>query len=136
MTVVPLGQEGSTSGVSDAATLDELAFMVWASTFYHAVIGDFQLDNVIKGNLPLLDTGKQHVQTKSYGTLSTTIGVTTMARTCNMETYRLSFPKNRNERFGSNSIAPCSISKLVSPNFDDYTEQTAEERPIYTAINS
>lgn len=85
-TVVALCQEGSTSGVLDAATVDELALMVWASTFYHAVIGDFQLDNVIKGNLPLLNTGKPHVQTKSYGTLSTTIGVTTMTRTCNMET--------------------------------------------------
>jgi len=35
-------------------------------------IGDFHLDNVSKGMLPLLLTGEPHVQNLSYDTLSTT----------------------------------------------------------------
>jgi len=70
----------------DDTSLRDLAMLLWTGTFYHGFIGDFQLDNVNKGNLPFLLTGKEHKQTKAYGTLSTTIGVSTMTRTMDMAT--------------------------------------------------
>lgn len=70
----------------DDHSLKELAMLLWTGTFYHGFIGDFQLDNVIKGNLPFYITGKEHVQTRAYGTLSTTIGASTMTRTMDMNT--------------------------------------------------
>lgn len=73
--------------------LDDLAMLAWTGTFYHSFIGDFQLDNVCKGNLPFHITGEKHKQTVPYGTLSTTIGVSTMTRTLNMETLGTYFPK-------------------------------------------
>jgi hypothetical protein len=66
--------------------LDDLAMLVWTGTFYHGFIGDFQLDNSIKGNLPFLLTGKKHVQSEAYATLATTIGASTMTRTMDMDT--------------------------------------------------
>lgn len=73
--------------------LEDLAMLAWTGTFYHSFIGDFQLDNVCKGNLPFLITGEKHKQTVPYGTLSTTIGVNTMTRTLNMETLGTYFPE-------------------------------------------
>lgn len=70
----------------DDTSLRDLAMLVWTGTFYHGFIGDFQLDNVNKGNLPFYLTGDEHKQTKAYGTLSTTIGVSTMTRTMDMAT--------------------------------------------------
>jgi len=64
--------------------LDDLALMLWVATFYHGFIGDFQLDNVNKGKLMLLQTGETEIPKSmnlSYGTLATTIGVSTMTRT-------------------------------------------------------
>lgn len=66
--------------------LNELAMLLWTGSFYHGFIGDFQLDNVNKGNLPFLLTGEAHVQSKAYGTLSTTIGASTMTRTMDTQT--------------------------------------------------
>ncbi len=56
------------------------ALDVWVSSFYHQFIGDLQIDNLIKGNLPFPCTGKAHEQIKSYATQSTTIAATTMTR--------------------------------------------------------
>ena len=46
---------------------------------------DYQLNNVNRGNLPFLLTGKNE-QTLAYSTLSTTIGVSAMTRTMDMDT--------------------------------------------------
>jgi hypothetical protein len=73
--------------------MESLALLLWTGTFYHGFIGDFQLDNVVKGNLPFLITGKPHVQTKAYGTLSAAIGISTMTRTMNMDTLGTYFPE-------------------------------------------
>lgn len=53
---------------------------VWVSSFYHKFIGDIQLDNLMKGNLPFPCTGKEHEQTKDYAIQVTTIAATTMTR--------------------------------------------------------
>lgn len=66
--------------------LRDLSMLLWIGTFYHGFIGDFQLDNVIKGNLPFYLTGEKHKQSVAYGTLSATIGSTTMQRTMDMDT--------------------------------------------------
>jgi hypothetical protein len=76
--------------------LDDLALMLWVATFYHGFIGDFQLDNVIKGKLMLLQTGTTEVPKSmnlSYGTLATTIGVSTMTRTLQCQSLGGFFPK-------------------------------------------
>ncbi|MCF6282726.1 MAG: hypothetical protein L3J28_11065 [Candidatus Polarisedimenticolaceae bacterium] len=65
----------------DASDAELLALDVWVSSFYHQFIGNLQLDNLIKGNLPFPCTGKPHEQTKDYAIKSTTIAVTTMTRT-------------------------------------------------------
>ncbi len=65
---------------------NDLSMLLWAGTFYHSIVGDFQLDNLMKGNLPFLLTGKDHIQSKGYGMISTTIGVATTTRTMNMAT--------------------------------------------------
>eukprot|EP00563_Minutocellus_polymorphus_P008230 CAMPEP_0181027046 /NCGR_PEP_ID=MMETSP1070-20121207/3961_1 /TAXON_ID=265543 /ORGANISM="Minutocellus polymorphus, Strain NH13" /LENGTH=523 /DNA_ID=CAMNT_0023104273 /DNA_START=11 /DNA_END=1582 /DNA_ORIENTATION=- len=70
----------------DDTSLRDLAMLLWTGTFYHSFIGDFQLDNVNRGNLPLLLTGEKHRQSVAYGTLSTTIGVSTMTRTMDVMT--------------------------------------------------
>lgn len=75
--------EGTTVTGED---LNDLAMLLWTGSFYHGFIGDFQLDNVNKGNLPFLLTGEPHVQSQAYGTLSTTIGATTMTRTMDTQT--------------------------------------------------
>jgi len=67
-------------------SLKDLAMLLWTGTFYHGFIGDFQLDNVVKGNLPFIITGEEHKQYEWYGTLSTTIGCSTMTRTMDMAT--------------------------------------------------
>lgn len=66
--------------------LRDLAMLLWTGTFFHGFIGDSQLDNVNRGNLPFILTGKKHQQSVAYGTLSTTIGTTTSQRTMDMRT--------------------------------------------------
>ena len=70
-------QLGADISESDA---ELLALDVFVSSFYHEFIGDLQLDNLIKGNLPFPCTGKPHRQTRGYAIQSTTIAVTTMTR--------------------------------------------------------
>jgi hypothetical protein len=69
----------------DKSDAELLALDVWVSSFYHLFIGDLQLDNLIKGNLPFPCTGKPHKQTKDYATAATTIAVTTMTRTYSVD---------------------------------------------------
>lgn len=66
--------------------LKDLSMLLWAGTFYHGIVGDFQLRNLMKGHLPFLLTGKDHIQSKGYGMISTSIGVATTTRTMNMAT--------------------------------------------------
>ena len=66
--------------------LEDLSMLLWAGTFYHGMVGDFQLDNLMRGNLPFPLTGKDHIQSKGYGMISTSIGVATTTRTMNMAT--------------------------------------------------
>jgi hypothetical protein len=114
--------------VLDSDSVNDLALMVWASTFYHAFIGDFQLDNVNRGNLPLLNTGREHVQTKSYGILSTTIGITTMTRTCNMETLASYFPDPAQRAAWQDYLDLLTSLDIGIP---EYKAQS----PIYNSIN-
>jgi hypothetical protein len=70
--------------------LDGIALVLWTSTFYHAFIGDFQLDNLCKGNLMFALGGENDL---AYGTLATTIGATTMTRTMNLVTLKGYLPE-------------------------------------------
>lgn len=58
-----------------------LGLMLWNATFYHYFVGDYVVDALMYGHLPLLCTGSTHVQNQKYATLATTIAVTTMTRT-------------------------------------------------------
>lgn len=111
------------------ADVDDLALLVWASTFYHFFIGDFQLDNVIKGNLPFKLTGKKHEQTYPYGTLSTTIGVTTMTRTADMKTLASYLPDEEHR------TAWLDYEKILKSVKLGIAEYDKNQNPIYNSIN-
>lgn len=64
--------------------INKLGLMLWNSSFYHYYIGDYQIHNLIYGQLTLTCTGEDHVQNQKYATLATTIAVTTMTRTLNL----------------------------------------------------
>mmetsp|Transcript_27421 Transcript_27421/g.49829 ORF Transcript_27421/g.49829 Transcript_27421/m.49829 type:complete len:536 (-) Transcript_27421:144-1751(-) len=66
--------------------LRDLAMLLWTGTFYHGFVGDFQLDNINKGNLVFPVTGEEHEHTVAYGTLAATIGCSTSQRTMEMST--------------------------------------------------
>lgn len=63
----------------------QLALMLWNASFYHYFVGDYQIRNLVFGQLPLACTGEDHVQNQKYATLSTTIAATTMTRALNIE---------------------------------------------------
>lgn len=65
--------------------VEKLALMLWNASFYHYFVGDYQIRNLVFGQLPLACTGKDHVQNQKYATLSTTIAATTMTRALNVE---------------------------------------------------
>jgi hypothetical protein len=71
----------------------DLSLILWVSTFYHGFIGDFQLDNLCKGNLLLTLAETNGKNDLGYITLATTIGVTTMTRTMNLCTLGSYLPK-------------------------------------------
>jgi hypothetical protein len=80
-------------GIIDESHADDISLLVWAGTFYHAFIGDFQADNLTKGYLPFPLTGELHLQDLSFGTVSATITATVMTRTVDMRALSLHFPK-------------------------------------------
>jgi hypothetical protein len=105
-----------------------VALMLWVSTFYHGFIGDFQLDNVNKGNLPLLLTGKKHVQSYSYGTLSTTIGVSTLTRTINIATLGGLFEEQWQRSAWEDYMETLQELDIGVENF-------SHAGPVYAAVN-
>jgi len=110
--------------------LESLALLLWTGTFYHGFIGDFQLDNVVKGNLPFLITGKPHVQTKAYGTLSATIGISTMTRTMNMATLGTYFPEKYQRKAWE-----AYQEKLKECRKETGIEGFADDTAVYNAID-
>ena len=108
--------------------LTDAALMLWVATFYHGFIGDFQLDNVNKGMLPLLLTGEPHKQTLSYATLSTTIGVSTMTRTVNMVTLEGFFPHESQRKAWDKYT-------LTLRGLDVGVKNFSLEAPVYAAVN-
>ena len=118
------------SSVVTEKDLEEVAMLLWTGTFYHGFIGDFQLDNVMKGNLPFLLTGKKHRQTISYGTVSSTIGVNTMTRTMNMDTLGTYFPEEKQRNAWAKyqqQLVDCSLATGI--------EDFSHEGPVYNAID-
>mmetsp|Transcript_30998 Transcript_30998/g.65994 ORF Transcript_30998/g.65994 Transcript_30998/m.65994 type:complete len:535 (-) Transcript_30998:20-1624(-) len=103
--------------------LRDLAMLLWTGTFYHGFVGDFQLDNVIKGNLPFLATGNKHRQTLAYGTLSTVIGATTSQRTMDMNTLGKFFSTEEDREAWKEYhqvLAACAkISGIKGFSYDD-----------------
>jgi len=110
--------------------LESLALLLWTGTFYHGFIGDFQLDNVVKGNLPFLITGQPHVQTKAYGTLSATIGISTMTRTMNMATLGTYFPEKYQRKAWE-----AYQEKLKECRKETGIEGFADDTAVYNAID-
>jgi len=110
--------------------LIELAMLLWTGTFYHGFIGDFQLDNVNKGNLPFPLTGREHRQTKAYGTLSTTIGVSTMTRTMDMNTLGKYFDTAQDRQAWNDYHA-----ELMACAKETGIEGFTYDGPIYNAID-
>lgn len=111
--------------------LDDMALMLWVSTFYHGFIGDFQLDNVNKGKLMLLHTGETEIPKKmglSYGTLATTIGVSTMTRTIQCQTLGGFLPKK------SEQEAWRKYMDLLA-SLDVGVEGFSLKTPVYAAVN-
>jgi hypothetical protein len=105
-----------------------VALKLWVSTFYHGFIGDFQLDNVNKGNLPLLLTGKNHLQSYSYGTLSATIGVSTLTRTVNIGTLGGLFPEQWQRSAWEDYMETVRESDIG-------VEGLSIDGPVYAAVN-
>jgi hypothetical protein len=114
-------------GIIDEGRVDDFALLVWAGTFYHAFMGDFQCDNLTEGNLPFPITGELHLQNLSYGTLSTTVSATVMIRTLDMRALALHFPRQEQRDAWEGHLAKVaaldigvegysveSISKLLS----------------------
>jgi hypothetical protein len=60
--------------------VERLGLMLWNASFYHYLVGDYQIMNLIAGRLPLICTGKPHVQDQKYASLAATIAATTMTR--------------------------------------------------------
>jgi len=118
------------SDALEAGDLESLALLAWTGMFYHGFIGDFQLDNVNKGNLPFLITGEPHIQTKAYGTLSTVIGVSTMTRTMNAKTLQTYFPKQGQKDAYKNYLVELNECRQLSG-----IEGWANDGPIYNAID-
>lgn len=117
------------NSILDDEDVNDLALLVWAGTFYHFFIGDFQLDNVIKGNLPFKLTGEKHKQTYTYGTLSTTIGVTTMTRTVDMKTLASYLPEEDQRKAWLDYEATLKGIRLGIKEYDN------NRNPIYNSIN-
>jgi len=65
--------------------IEKMGLMLWNATFYHYLVGDYQIMNLINGHLPLTCTGKPHVQNQKYASLAATIAATTMTRALNVE---------------------------------------------------
>ena len=108
--------------------LSDLALILWVSTFYHGFIGDFQLDNVNKGNLLLTLTKSTAKNDLAYGTLATTIGVTTMTRTLNLFTAQVYFPKLEDRQAWAQYVT-------VLKNIDAGVEGFTLDHPVYTGVN-
>jgi len=108
----------------------DLAMLLWTGTFFHGFIGDFQLDNLIRGNLPFRATGETHHQTVAYGTLSTTIGTSTAQRTMDMRTLSKFFETKEDRKAWQQyheSLAECA--KMTGINKFSY------DGHVYNAID-
>jgi hypothetical protein len=111
--------------------LKHMALMVWVATFYHGFIGDFQLDNVNKGKLMLLHTGETDIPKSmelSYGTLATTIGVSTMTRTLQCQSLGGFFPKKSEQEAWGKYMA-------LLASLDTGVEGFSLDTPVYAAVN-
>ena len=111
--------------------LEDMALMIWVATFYHGFIGDFQLDNVNKGKLMLLHTGETKIPKSmelSYGTLATTIGVSTMTRTLQCQTLGCFFPKKSEQEAWSKYMDLLASLDIGVKGF-------SLETPVYAAVN-
>ena len=108
--------------------LSDLALILWAATFYHGFIGDFQLDNVIKGNLLLSLAMSSATGDLGYGTLIATIGVTTMTRTLTMIDLNGLFPKKEENDAWEQY-------ETLLQNIDAGVSGFSLAAPVYTAVN-
>lgn len=108
--------------------LSDLALILWASTFYHGFIGDFQLDNVCKGNLLFTLAKSNATGDLSFGTLAASIGVTTMTRTVTMIDLNGLFPKRE-------EVDAWKRYETLLQNIDTGVSGFSLAAPVYTGVN-
>lgn len=114
--------------IIDEEDVEDLSLLVWASTFYHAFIGDFQADNLSKGHLPFPLTGELHLQNLSYARVSATITATVMTRTVDMRALTLHFPKQEQRDAWEKHLSDVTA-------LDIGVEGYGVEPPVYNSIN-